>query len=99
MTVADVPAFLLGADLGMTVGRRTLADPGPDEAVVRVEWAGVCGSDLHVMRTGAWVTEWPATLGHEIYGRVVGGPRLPPRAAAPGSHDRVRPVGRRVPLR
>jgi threonine dehydrogenase-like Zn-dependent dehydrogenase len=74
VTVTDVPAFLLGADLGMTVGRRTLADPGPDEAVVRVEWAGVCGSDLHVMRTGAWVTEWPATLGHEIYGRVESAP-------------------------
>ena len=70
MSVADVPAFLLSADLGMTVGQRTLADPGPGEALVRVEWAGVCGSDLHVIRTGAWVSEWPATLGHEIYGWV-----------------------------
>jgi 2-desacetyl-2-hydroxyethyl bacteriochlorophyllide A dehydrogenase len=74
MTVADVPAFLLDADLRMTVGRRTLAEPGPDEAVVRVEWAGICGSDLHVMRSGAWVADWPATLGHELFGRVQSAP-------------------------
>jgi threonine dehydrogenase-like Zn-dependent dehydrogenase len=69
----EVDAFLLDADLAMSVGRRTLPDPGPGEALVRVEWAGVCGSDLHVMRTGAWVREFPATLGHEIYGHVVRG--------------------------
>jgi threonine dehydrogenase-like Zn-dependent dehydrogenase len=30
----------------------------------------VCGSDLHVLRSGAWVTYWPATLGHEVVGVV-----------------------------
>jgi len=37
---------------------------------VRVAWAGVCGSDLHVLKTGAWVSYWPATLGHEVVGVV-----------------------------
>lgn len=69
MSVA-VPALLLDRSLELRVGSRELPDPGPGEALVRVEWAGVCGSDLHVMRTGEWVTEWPATLGHEIHGRV-----------------------------
>lgn len=66
-------AFLLDRDLSMSVGARELPEPGPDDVVVRVEWAGLCGSDLHVMRTGEWVTDWPATLGHEIYGRVESG--------------------------
>jgi threonine dehydrogenase-like Zn-dependent dehydrogenase len=67
-----VDAFLLGRDLTMTIGTRALPAPGPDEAVVRVHSAGVCGSDLHVLRSGDWVAddEWPATLGHEIYGTV-----------------------------
>jgi threonine dehydrogenase-like Zn-dependent dehydrogenase len=71
----EVQAVLLDRSLDLRVGSRRLPEPGPAEALVRVEWAGLCGSDLHVMRTGAWVTEWPATLGHEIFGRIeaVGG--------------------------
>ena len=30
----------------------------------------MCGSDLHVLSTGAWVAYWPATLGHEVVGVV-----------------------------
>jgi threonine dehydrogenase-like Zn-dependent dehydrogenase len=76
-------ALLLERDLTMSVGERHLAAPGPDEALLRVEWAGLCGSDLHVMRTGDWVVEWPATLGHEIFGRVEQAP--PGSAIAPGT--------------
>jgi threonine dehydrogenase-like Zn-dependent dehydrogenase len=63
-------ALLLGSDLRLVLGRRELTGPAIGEALVRVEWAGVCGSDLHVLRTGAWVQSWPATLGHEIVGLV-----------------------------
>lgn len=69
-----VQALLVERDLALSVSTRTLREPGADEAVVRVEWAGVCGSDLHVLRTGDWVLEWPATPGHELYGRVVQAP-------------------------
>lgn len=72
--MTSASAFLLERDLSMSVGRRDLPAPGPDEALVEVEWAGLCGSDLHVMRTGDWVVEWPATLGHEIFGRVAHAP-------------------------
>jgi threonine dehydrogenase-like Zn-dependent dehydrogenase len=68
--VTTTRAFLLARDLTMSVGSRELSETGPDEALIRVELAGLCGSDLHVMRTGDWVVEWPATLGHEIFGRV-----------------------------
>jgi len=72
--VTTAAAFLLERDLTMSVGSRDLSTPGPDEALIHVEWAGLCGSDLHVMRTGEWVVDWPATLGHEIYGRVEDAP-------------------------
>jgi threonine dehydrogenase-like Zn-dependent dehydrogenase len=68
--MTSAAAFLLDRDLSMSVGTRDLPSPGPDEALLEVEWAGLCGSDLHVMRTGDWVVEWPATLGHEIFARV-----------------------------
>lgn len=65
-----VPAALLDRSLALRLGTRELPSVGVGQTRVLVEWAGICGSDLHVMRTGDWVTEWPATLGHEIYGRV-----------------------------
>jgi threonine dehydrogenase-like Zn-dependent dehydrogenase len=65
-----VDAVLLERDLTVHLGLRQLPPPLPGEALVRVERAGVCGSDLHVLRTGAWVSRWPATLGHEIIGVV-----------------------------
>jgi len=65
-------ALFLDRDLQISIGTRDLAPPLPDETVVRVECAGLCGSDLHVIRTGDWVeaAQWPATLGHELCGTV-----------------------------
>lgn len=63
-------ALLLSQDLSLCVGERDVPDPQLGEVMLRVEWAGVCGSDLHVLRTGAWVAYWPATLGHEVVGIV-----------------------------
>ena len=63
-------ALLLDEHLTLRMGRRELAFPRVGEALVRVSWAGVCGSDLHVLRTGEWVAYWPATLGHEVVGVV-----------------------------
>ncbi|MGH3264648.1 MAG: zinc-dependent alcohol dehydrogenase [Trebonia sp.] len=65
-------AFFVDRDLELSVGRRELDAPGPTEALIRVRAAGICGSDLHVLRSGDWVEDdqWPATLGHEIYGVV-----------------------------
>jgi 2-desacetyl-2-hydroxyethyl bacteriochlorophyllide A dehydrogenase len=66
--MTDTNAFFIDRQLEMSVGTRELAAPADDEALLRVQYAGLCGSDLHVMRSGAWVeeSEWPATLGHEI---------------------------------
>jgi threonine dehydrogenase-like Zn-dependent dehydrogenase len=63
-------ALLLDEQLVLSLGTRQLLPPVMGEALVRVAWAGVCGSDLHVLRTGEWVAYWPATLGHEVVGVV-----------------------------
>ncbi len=57
----------------------------PDEAIVRIAYGGVCGSDLHYWRhgaAGASVLREPMVLGHEVSGVI--------EAAAPnGSGPRV----------
>jgi (R,R)-butanediol dehydrogenase/meso-butanediol dehydrogenase/diacetyl reductase len=45
--------------------------PAADEALVRVMAAGICGSDLHNWRTGAWISRSPSVAGHEFAGTVV----------------------------
>jgi threonine dehydrogenase-like Zn-dependent dehydrogenase len=70
MSLLTTPALLLDSDLGLAIGERDLPEPASDETLVRVRWAGVSGSDLHVVRTGGCVQAWPATLGHEICGTV-----------------------------
>ena len=44
-------------------------DPGPDEALIRVEACGVCHTDLHY-REGGIGHGFPFLLGHEAAGRV-----------------------------
>lgn len=44
--------------------------PGEDQALVRVRWAGLCGSDLEEYRDGPIVTRPPVVLGHEIVGTI-----------------------------
>jgi S-(hydroxymethyl)mycothiol dehydrogenase len=47
----------------------TVPDPGPGEAVVRVQACGVCHTDLHY-REGGINDEFPFLLGHEASGIV-----------------------------
>lgn len=44
---------------------------GPGEALVKVAYAGICGSDLHVYRKGMFVSDVPVTMGHEFSGTVI----------------------------
>ncbi len=59
-------------------------DPGPGEAVVRVQACGVCHTDLHY-REGGINDEFPFLLGHEAAGIVESvGPGV--TEVAPGDH-------------
>ncbi len=55
------------------VSRRVPA-PGPDEALVRIRRAGICGTDLHIVRWNEWAArsyQPPVALGHEFCGEIV----------------------------
>lgn len=43
--------------------------PAPGEVLLRVEIAGMCGTDLHI-HDGGFFSAYPLTPGHEIVGRV-----------------------------
>ena len=63
-------ALWLARDLSLHVGAHTVPAPQAGEVRVAVRWAGVCESDLHVLRSGERVREWPAVLGQEVYGDI-----------------------------
>jgi 2-desacetyl-2-hydroxyethyl bacteriochlorophyllide A dehydrogenase len=43
---------------------------GPGQALIKVAFAGICGSDLHIFRKGMFMTSIPETMGHEFSGVV-----------------------------
>ena len=54
--------------------RRPIPTPKADEGLVKLEYVGICGSDMHYYETGAiggYVVEPPFVLGHEPGGTVV----------------------------
>src|SRR3954468_11196057 len=53
----------------VTVETVNVPDPGPGEALVRVQACGVCHTDLHY-REGAINDDFPFLLGHEAAGTV-----------------------------
>ncbi|GGG26025.1 oxidoreductase [Rhodococcoides trifolii] len=70
-------------DWGTPPQLRDVPDPEPvgEELLLRVDAAGLCRSDLHVMDSpaGMFDYELPLTLGHEVAGTVVGvGPDADP---------------------
>ena len=53
---------------------RDIPTPKDDEVLVKLEYVGICGSDMHYYETGAighYVVEPPFVLGHEPGGTVV----------------------------
>ena len=59
---------------GLTLDEVPVPTPGPDEVLVRIEAASICGTDLHIQRWDQWSSERvepPLTLGHELCGTVV----------------------------
>ena len=66
------------------VGDLPRPEPGPGEALLRVLAAGVCRTDVALLRSGGDGLELPVTLGHEIVGEVIAlgeGVAAPQRAA------------------
>jgi L-gulonate 5-dehydrogenase len=45
--------------------------PGPGEVLLRVERAGICGSDLHIFHGSNPFARYPRVIGHEFAGHIV----------------------------
>ena len=43
---------------------------GPREVLIKVSYAGICGSDLHIYRKGMFIQNIPETMGHEFAGVI-----------------------------
>jgi L-iditol 2-dehydrogenase len=43
---------------------------GPDQVIIKVDSAGICGTDLHIY-LDEFETRPPVTIGHEVAGRIV----------------------------
>ncbi|HXG76139.1 MAG TPA: L-threonine 3-dehydrogenase [Gaiellaceae bacterium] len=59
---------------GLVLDEVPVPTPAPDEVLVRIEAASICGTDLHINRWDEWSAERikpPLTLGHELAGTVV----------------------------
>jgi threonine 3-dehydrogenase len=62
------------AEPGLVLDEVPVPEPRPDEVLVRIEAASICGTDLHINRWDQWSSERirpPLTLGHELSGTVV----------------------------
>lgn len=57
---------------GLQLQTVPIPEPATSEALIRVEAAGLCHSDTHVLHGGgaAWMRKLPITLGHEIAGVI-----------------------------
>lgn len=58
----------------MEIEERRIPKIRPDEVLVKIEYVGVCGSDMHFFeagRVGNWIVDRPLVLGHEGGGTVV----------------------------
>jgi len=66
-------AVMMGLEK-IVIEERPEPSPGPQDAVVRIEAVGVCGSDTayyKVGRIGDYVVDGPIILGHEVSGQVI----------------------------
>ncbi|WP_334152148.1 L-idonate 5-dehydrogenase [Microbacterium sp.] len=71
---ASVRALVAHAAEDIRVEDVPLRTPADDEAVIRIAYGGICGSDLHYWKHGAAgqsILREPMVLGHEIVGTVM----------------------------
>jgi L-gulonate 5-dehydrogenase len=54
----------------LAIREMALPEPGPGEVRVRVRYAGICGSDLHIFHGQNPFVSYPRVIGHEFFGRI-----------------------------
>src|SRR4051812_3671613 len=71
-SATDMRAYRLTATARAEMVEVPPTQPGAGEVLLRVLAAGVCRTDVSLLRTGGRGLTLPVTLGHEIVGEVVG---------------------------
>jgi 2-desacetyl-2-hydroxyethyl bacteriochlorophyllide A dehydrogenase len=62
---------LLCAEPGkLEIVERPKPSPGPNEALVRIRRAGVCGTDFHIFEGSHPFLNYPRVIGHELSGEI-----------------------------
>jgi L-gulonate 5-dehydrogenase len=54
----------------LSVREMPVPQPAPGEVRVRVRYAGICGSDLHIYHGQNPFVSYPRVIGHEFFGRI-----------------------------
>src|SRR5437764_13637692 len=54
----------------MAVRERPQPQPATDEVRVQVRYAGICGSDVHILHGKNPFVVYPRVIGHEFVGRI-----------------------------
>lgn len=62
-------ALAIAEDGGLAIVERADPSPGPDDVVIGIARAGICGSDVHLL--GSSMLPAGSVMGHEIAGEVV----------------------------
>ena len=70
MKASTYRAAVLTAPGEIEIQERPVPDVAPDEALVRVRYAGICGTDLALF-SGSYEASLPIVPGHEFAGEVV----------------------------
>jgi len=54
----------------LTIQQRPLPQPAADEVRVKVKFAGICGSDVHIYHGHNPFARYPRVIGHEFFGVI-----------------------------
>jgi uncharacterized zinc-type alcohol dehydrogenase-like protein len=70
MPIATRAFAATASDKPLTPYRFERRDPGADDVAIQIKYAGVCHSDLHIVKNDLGNTTYPIVPGHEIAGVV-----------------------------
>jgi L-gulonate 5-dehydrogenase len=54
----------------LKIQQREIPQPASDEVRVKIRYAGICGSDVHIYRGHNAFVRYPRVIGHEFYGVI-----------------------------